>query len=218
MKIGILFIFTSLVYLVIPDVVQSKEDVLDKTRDKPNIVFVLVDDVGFNDVGFTNVDDRLADWNVKTPTLDRLSRQGLVLDNYYVQPICTPTRASLMTGRYPFRFGVTGFTIGANVPWGIPLNETFLPEFLQDQKYKTGFFGKHHLGFFRRELLPSQRGFQFSSGLLNAKGDHFFHTLDGGYDWYIVISHIYDTKIISLSLSKTYTTTTTTTTISQAHK
>ena len=153
----------------------------------PNLVFLLVDDSGFNDIGFTNegVAGRPTEWQIKTPKIDALARAGVRLSNYYVQPICTPTRAALLTGRYPFRYGVTGYTIDADAPWGIPVNETFLSEHLKDAGYETAIFGKWHLGFFKRALLPSSRGFDHQSGLYNAQGDHFAHTIDGGYDWHV---------------------------------
>jgi arylsulfatase A-like enzyme len=111
---------------------------------RPNLVIILVDDSGFNDVGFTNeaATGRPAAWHIRTPRIDALAHAGVRLSNYYVQPICTPTRAALLTGRYPFRYGVTGYTISADAPWGIPTNETFLPEFLRDAGYVTGIFGK----------------------------------------------------------------------------
>ena len=86
----------------------------------PNVVFILVDDVGYNDVGYHNSSRML------TPHIDNLAKAGVRLTNYYVQPICTPTRAALMTGRYPFRYGVTGYTIDTQVPWGIPPGRAIL--------------------------------------------------------------------------------------------
>ena len=103
----------------------------------PNVVFILVDDVGYNDVGYHNQSGGGASRGIMTPRIDALAQAGVRLTNYYVQHICTPTRAALMTGRYPFRYGVTGFTIDTFVPWGIPREEAFLPEFLHDAGYET---------------------------------------------------------------------------------
>ncbi len=65
---------------------------------KPNIILLVADDMGWNDIGYHNPE-------IKTPNLDRLAEEGVELDRYYVQPQCTPTRVALMTGRYPNRFG-----------------------------------------------------------------------------------------------------------------
>ena len=147
---------------------------------KPNIVFILIDDTGYNDLGYNNRSSATPG-RVLTPNLDNLADGGVKLDNYYVQPICTPTRAALMTGRYAFRYGVTGYTIGADAPWGIPINETFLPQYLKDAGYSTAQFGKWHLGFFKTDYLPMSRGFDEQSGIYNALADHYSHEIDGGY-------------------------------------
>ena len=110
-------------------------------KSKPNVVFILIDDTGYNDLGYHNRSEGKPG-RILTPNLDALADGGVKLANYYVQPICTPTRAALMTGRYAFRYGVTGYTIGAEAPWGIPINETFLPQFLGDAGYSTAMFGK----------------------------------------------------------------------------
>ena len=105
----------------------------------PSFTFFLMDDTGFNDIGYQSTNRSVP---IRTPRIDALAAGGVRLTDYYVQPICTPTRAALMTGRYPFRYGVTGYTISARAPWGIPANETFLPEFFKDAGYTTACFGK----------------------------------------------------------------------------
>merc|ERR1712166_46309 len=150
----------------------------------PNIVFILIDDTGFNDIGYHNRSTPNGRGRILTPHIDKLADTGVKLSNYYVQPICTPTRAALMTGRYPFRYGVNGYTISADAPWGIPLNETFLPQFLGDKGYHTGMTGKWHLGFYKEEYLPMSRGFDEQSGIYNALADRYTHDAYGGYDWH----------------------------------
>lgn len=159
---------------------------------RPNIVFILVDDTGYNDIGYHNRSATTPP-RIHTPNTDALADRGVKLSNYYVQPICTPTRAALMTGRYPFRYGVNGFTIANDAPWCVPHQETFLSEYLQSAGYTTAIYGKWHLGFFKEACLPSHRGFDFQSGIYNARADHFTHDTDGGYDW-----HVNETTDISL--------------------
>ena len=158
------------------------------TAPPPNIVFVLLDDTGYNEFGYNA---RASTPNpgpgVKTPRIDALAAGGVRLTNYYATLLCTPTRAAIMTGRYPFRYGVTGYVIEPQAPWGIPLDERFLPEFLQDAGYETAIFGKWHLGFFKPEFLPLSRGFDHQTGLYNWGGDHYSHEIgynyEIGYDW-----------------------------------
>ena len=80
-------------------------------------------DLGFNDVGYNNrtAAGTVGGRGIISPNIDRLCDEGVRLVNYYVQEMCTPTRAALMTGRYPFRYGLTAYTIGAEEPWGIPV-------------------------------------------------------------------------------------------------
>jgi arylsulfatase A-like enzyme len=78
-----------------------------------------------------------------TPNLDALAADGVTLRSYYVGPICSPTRSSLMSGRYTIRLGTQSNTIFHDVPWGISLNETFLPQNLKDAGYATGMLGEH---------------------------------------------------------------------------
>eukprot|EP01079_Euglenida_sp_SAG-EU17-18_P004914 gene4914-5055_t len=121
--------------------------------------FILADDLGFNEMGYQN-----ATRGLHTPTLDRLAHEGVILRNYYVQPMCSPTRSALMTGRYTSRLGTQANVVFWDTPWCPDGNETFLPQNLKDAGYATGMFGKWHLGLFREECLPMHRGFDEFSG------------------------------------------------------
>jgi arylsulfatase A-like enzyme len=144
---------------------------------KPNIVFVLVDDLGYTDVGFNGGD-------IKTPNIDKLARAGAKLASLYVQPVCSPTRAALMSGRYPMRHGLQ---VGVVRPWaqyGLPLDERTLAEALRAAGYFTAIVGKWHLGHFQRAYLPTRRGFDHQYGHYNGALDYFTHVRDGGFDWH----------------------------------
>ncbi|MBC8468861.1 MAG: sulfatase-like hydrolase/transferase [Planctomycetes bacterium] len=144
---------------------------------KPNIVFILADDLGFKDVGYQGGD-------IKTPHIDKLAREGTRLDQFYVQPVCSPTRSSLMTGRYPIRCGLQ---IGVVRPWakhGLPLEERTLAEALKEAGYTTAICGKWHLGHLSSQYLPTSRGFDHQYGHYNGALDYFTHIRDGGLDWH----------------------------------
>ena len=92
------------------------------------------------DLGYANVG-----WHepfVQTPHLDRLAREGICLEGYYVQPICSPTRSFLMTARYTYRLGTQAEIVESYVPFGVPLRERFMPEYFQAAGYATAMFGK----------------------------------------------------------------------------
>jgi arylsulfatase A-like enzyme len=97
---------------------------------RPHLVWVVADDLGTHDVPFTGTGSE-----VITPTLSRLAGAGLVLDSYYVQPLCTPTRAAFMTGRHPVSLGLQHGVIRDAVPDAVPINETMLPELLRAAGY-----------------------------------------------------------------------------------
>ena len=144
---------------------------------RPNVVFLLADDLGSYDVGWRGSD-------IQTPNLDKLALSGMRLEQFYVQPVCSPTRAALMTGRYPFRHGLQ---VGVVRPWaqyGLPLEERTLPQALAEAGYETAIAGKWHLGHFRPEYLPTRRGFQHQYGHYNGALDYFTHIRDGGFDWH----------------------------------
>src|SRR5688572_13574069 len=116
---------------------------------RPNILFILADDLGSYDVGWRGSE-------IKTPNLDKLAFGGARLEQFYVQPVCSPTRAALLTGRYPMRHGLQ---VGVVRPWaqyGLPLNERTLPQALREAGYTTAIFGKWHLGHHKPEFLRSE--------------------------------------------------------------
>lgn len=145
---------------------------------RPNIVFMLADDLGRADCGF------MGGKEIQTPHLDKLAKSGAILDQFYVQPVCSPTRAALMTGRYPMRHGLQ---VGVVRPWaeyGLPLEERTLPQALKDAGYETAIVGKWHLGDYQSGYLPTQRGFDHQYGHYNGALDYFTHIRDGGFDWH----------------------------------
>ncbi len=144
---------------------------------RPNILIILADDLGWADVGFHGGD-------IKTPQIDRLAATGVRLEQFYVQPVCSPTRAAMMTGRYPMRLGLQ---VGVVRPWaqyGLPLEERTLAQALHDVGYETGICGKWHLGHCQPGYLPTYRGFDHQYGHYNGAIDYFTHERDGGHDWH----------------------------------
>lgn len=144
---------------------------------RPNIVFILSDDQGWADVSFHGGE-------IKTPNIDRIAAGGARLEQFYVQPVCSPTRASFMTGRYPMRYGLH---IGVVRPWaqyGVPLDERFLSQALHDAGYETAITGKWHMGHFQPDYLPTHRGFDHQYGHYNGALDYNTHIRDGGHDWH----------------------------------
>lgn len=143
---------------------------------RPNVVVILADDMGWADVGYHGSE-------IKTPHIDRLAQHGMVFDQFYVQPTCTPTRVALMTGRYPFRTGAHHCVLRPYHKHGIPLDERFISEMFKDAGYKTAITGKWHLGLARKAYWPTRRGFDLQYGHLGGAINYFDHTGYGSLDW-----------------------------------
>lgn len=144
---------------------------------RPNIVYIVADDLGWKDVGFHGSD-------IRTPNLDALAAGGVRFDQFYAQPFCTPSRAALMTGRYPHRYGLQTAAIPSAATYGLATDEWLLPQALQAAGYRTAIVGKWHLGHADRKYWPRQRGFDYQYGPILGEIDYFTHQAHGTTDWY----------------------------------
>jgi arylsulfatase len=144
---------------------------------KPNIIYILVDDIGHGELG---VQGGGASRGAPTPQLDRMAHEGVMLNGFYSEPSCTPTRTALMTGRHPVRTGLTDVIFPGN-PAGLHPEETTIAEILSEAGYTTAMFGKWHLGE-GEETWPHNQGFDetlfgvynTAPWAWNTKGDKFF--------------------------------------------
>nr|XP_002736539.1 PREDICTED: arylsulfatase B-like [Saccoglossus kowalevskii] len=139
---------------------------------RPNIVFILADDFGWHDIGYHGS-------IVRSPYMDFLASEGVKLENYYVQPMCSPTRAQLMSGRYQIRYGLQHLVIQPDQRACLPPDEVTIAQKMKEAGYATHMVGKWHLGFYRKECLPINRGFDTFFGFLNCLIYHY--TYDFGY-------------------------------------
>jgi arylsulfatase A-like enzyme len=143
---------------------------------KPNIVLILIDDLGWKDVGFNGGE-------IPTPRIDSIAAEGTRFTQFSCYPLCTPSRAGLLTGRSPMRQGLMYSVIRPWSSYGVPTEERLLSQVFRDNGYQTAVIGKWHLGHGHRALTPNRRGFDHFYGHMNAEIDYFEHTKLGGLDW-----------------------------------
>ncbi|QDT71030.1 arylsulfatase B [Lacipirellula limnantheis] len=143
---------------------------------QPNIVFIMADDLGNADLGYRGGE-------ITTPHLDSLATTGVRCESFYGQPVCTPSRAALMTGRMPLRYGLQTLVIFPSHTYGLPADERTLPQALRDAGYRTLMVGKWHLGHADEKYWPQHRGFDHFYGNVVGEVDYFTRERGGVIDW-----------------------------------
>ena len=153
-------------FIVTSSLIESKS---------PNILIILADDLGWNDVSFHGSE-------IPTPNIDKIISSGIELDRFYVQPTCSPTRAELMTGKSALRLGITR-PISKNQKLGLDLDEKLLSEYFKELQYENFLLGKWHLGAYTPDYFPTRRGFDYFLGYLQGGIGYYDHNHGGGHDW-----------------------------------
>jgi arylsulfatase A len=148
---------------------------------RPNIVIILADDMGYGDLG------SFGSPNIRTPRLDQMAAEGQKWTNFYVQPVCSPSRAALLTGRLPIRSGMYGVATGTapkvfrdNAAQGLPSDEITIAEVLKPRGYATAIVGKWHLGSLK-PFLPMAQGFDYWFGLPYSHDMHMTAPRENGF-------------------------------------
>jgi len=140
-------------------------------KERPNILLMVADDAGWRDVGFHGSE-------IKTPNIDELTKTGVELDQFYVCPTCSPTRATLLTGRFASRFGILS-PIGGRSKQVLPAETVTIAELLRQDGYATAITGKWHLGL-RLESGPDRYCFEHTYGYLHGQIDQYSHEYKNG--------------------------------------
>ncbi|KAI5646462.1 sulfatase domain-containing protein [Phthorimaea operculella] len=168
-----------------------------KPKTRPNIVLILADDLGWDDVSFHGSDQ------VLTPNIDLLAYTGVALERYYTHCVCTPSRAALLTGKYGHTTGMQGYPLSNFEDRGLPLSQKLLPEYLKELGYATHLVGKWNLGLSRNEYLPTYRGFDSHFGYRGPGVDYYEYTFAdtwgtngrvSGFDFYRNMTPAWDVE------------------------
>ena len=153
MSKSVIFLFTILISLISCQISDDSKD-----KNGPNIIFIFADDLGYGDLSSYGADD------ISTPNIDFIADNGIQFTDFYsVSSVCTPSRAGMLTGRLPQRFGLNGVLFPESHT-GMPSSEYTIAELLRDNGYNTGIVGKWHLGH-KHEYLPLQQGFDSFFGI-----------------------------------------------------
>ena len=165
------------------------------SADKPNIVIILTDDLGWGDVSYHG-------GFIPTPNIDQLAEDGVELNRFYANPVCSPTRASLLTGLHIFNHGVVRpFMNPAAEQTGMPPELKIMPQYFKEAGYQTALSGKWHLGMAKEEFWPTNRGFDTSYGHMSGGIGYFDHTAAGRLDWHrngkSLVEEGYSTELIA---------------------
>ena len=150
-----------------------------QTSQSPNIIIIMADDLGYGDLSCQGAMD------MQTPNIDNLSNQGLTFTNFYANStVCSPSRASLLSGKYPDMVGVPGvIRQNINNNWGNLVEDVvFIPKVLKAKGYRTGIIGKWHLGL-ESPNTPNEKGFDYFKGFLGDMMDDYWTHLRGGINW-----------------------------------
>ena len=143
------------------------------SAERPNVIFILADDMGFGDIGYNGSE-------IATPNLDQMALEGMRLDRNYVYPVCSPTRAALLSGQSPLPMGITGpIDDYASLPSDLKL----MPEYFKDLGYQTFMVGKWHLGLAEASNWPTAKGFDSYYGFLGGWVDFYTHVFATRRDW-----------------------------------
>lgn len=144
---------------------------------RPNVVFILADDLGWSDIGYHQSD-------IRTPELDRLASEGVRLETHCTSPVCSPSRAALLTGRYPCRLDLFD-ALPPETEWSLPAGSTTLADVLRTAGYETALVGKWHLGHVKPEDRPTRHGFEHQYGGWDNPGSYSNRQNSAGQlDWH----------------------------------
>jgi len=164
------YIHFGIYFIILAHFLSCSPDQKSKTANsQPNIIVIVADDLGWNDIGYHGSE-------IKTPAIDKLAREGIELDRFYVHSVCSPTRASLLTGRYPSRYGILS-PLGDEAVF--PEGTVTIAELLKQNGYETAISGKWHLGTVP-EARPMNFGFNSSYGYLRGQIDPYTHLYKNG--------------------------------------
>lgn len=161
--LGLLLLQSALILLISCDIKTSENE---RTSSRPNIIVILTDDQGYGDLG------SYGSQTIRTPNIDQLANEGIKFTDFYVHPICTPTRAALMTGSYAPRTGLADVQLWGS-PFGLHPDEVTIAEILKEQGYATAAVGKWHLGE-QDAFAPNQQGFDYFYGIRLVNGTQKF--------------------------------------------